>query len=270
MDPQKYYEHLTPLYCRLIGHQWHLGYWVNASTLQEAISRLTELMASRLELSREMSVLDLGCGVGGTACWLAERFSCRVVGVSNSRAGLAEAERWTRQRGLQERAGYRFADAAELPFDDDRFDVVWSCEAIHNVADQEAVIGELSRVLRPGGTVVLGDIFQLREPTTDEPVSHGLEEYGFHLRTADQWAASLKGNGIRVRESINIGHHVGVASLSVCTGLFEAEAENHHDGSVEKSLCQRTVAATQRLRECFEADEISWGIWSGVKQSGRS
>lgn len=270
MDPQKYYEHLTPLYCRLIGHQWHLGYWVNASNLQEAITSLTELMASRPELSREMSVLDLGCGVGGTVCWLADRFGCRVIGVSNSRAGLAEADRWTLERGLQDRAEYQFADVVELPFDGDHFDVVWSCEAIHNVADQEAVISELTRVLKPGGTVILGDIFQLREPTAREPVSEGLQEYGFHLRTADQWIASLETHGIRVRESVSIGHHVGEASLSVCTSLFEAEAENHDEGSVEKGLCQRTAAATQRLRECFNAGEISWGIWFGVKQNGGS
>ena len=48
-----------------------------------------------------------------------------------------------------------------LPFPDGLFDAVWSCEAIHNVADKTPVVREIARVLKPGGTAVPGDLFLL-------------------------------------------------------------------------------------------------------------
>ena len=265
MKPQDYYESLTHLYCKLVGREWHLGYWLNASTLSEAVAKLTELMASRVPLGEDMTVLDLGCGVGGAACYLAKTSGCHVVGVSNSRSGLAEAERWVREEKLEHLVSFRFADAVELPFRDGQFDAVWSCEALHNFDDQGGSARELARVLKDGGAAVLGDIFLLEEAGEQSSDLRDLGNYGFHLLTSDRWISLLQCHGIMVQESISVGHHVGVQSLSVCTELFAAEAENHAQGTTERVLCERTVEATSRLLNCFRRQEVSWGIWSGKK-----
>ena len=247
------------------AHEWHLGYWLNVSSFPESVAKLTELMASRLPVADGMTVLDIGCGVGGAACYLAKTSGCSVVGVSNSRAGLEEAERWVRDKKLDHLVSFRFADAVELPFPDDHFDAVWSCEAFHNIEDQERLGRELARVLKPGGVTVLGDLFLLREPGEQSSDVRDLESYGFHLLTSDRWISILQSHGIMVQESISVGHHVGVQSLSVCIELFAAEAKNHGQGTIEKVLCERTVEATSRLLNCFRRGEVSWGIWSGKK-----
>ena len=265
MNPRDYYERLTHVYCRLVGHEWHLGYWLNASTLPEAVAKLTELMARRLPVGAGMTVLDLGCGVGGAACYLAENSGCLVIGVSNSRSGLDEAERWVRQKKLEHVVSFRFANAVELPFPDGHFDAVWSCEAFHNFVDQDWPTRELARVLKPGVAACLGDIFLLQETADQTSDLRELESYGFHLLTADRWISILQRHGVMVQESISIGHHVGVQSLSVCTELFAAEAENHAQGTIERVLCERTVEATSRLLSCFRRQEVSWGIWVGKK-----
>ena len=262
MDPQKYYELLTRLYCKLIGQEWHLGYWLNASTLPEAAANLTTLMADRFGIEHGATVLDVGCGGGGATCYLARRYSADVIGLSNSNSGLREAERFAKESTLENRVSFRFGDAADLPFPDHHFDGVWSCEAIHNVKEMDPVIAEISRVLKPGGSVVLGDLFLLRAGET----TRGIENYGFNLKTAGEWVNMLQENRIRVRESVSIGHHVGEQSLSVCRDLFAAEASEHVEGSPERVLCDRTVEATSRLLDCFRAGDLSWGIWSGSRE----
>ncbi len=48
VSPEAYYDALRNVLCELFGHEWHLGYWLNASTISEAGERLNEAMASRL------------------------------------------------------------------------------------------------------------------------------------------------------------------------------------------------------------------------------
>src|SRR5438876_1214159 len=77
-SPQVYYEVLTTLLLDLFGHDWHLGYWLNAANPAEAAQRLNEIMVNRLPVKEGMTVLDIGCGVGGPACFIAEKTRCHV------------------------------------------------------------------------------------------------------------------------------------------------------------------------------------------------
>ena len=222
MNPQLYYDALTALYLKLFDHDWHLGYWVDAATLPEAAQRMNDIMLRRLVADAGSTVLDLGCGAGGGSAFIAEQRECSVVGVSNSRSGLAEAERYIGARGLAARVRFEFADALNLPFPDASFDAIWSAEAIHNITDMDRLAAELARVLKPRGSVVLGDLFALADPT--EAGVATLKTFGLHLLTADQWIAALVRAGIQVSESISIGHHVGVQSLVVCTDICRTAA----------------------------------------------
>lgn len=69
-------------------------------------------------------VLDVGCGVGVTPCYLAKRYRCRVVGV-DIHPGMVERSKERAQReGVSERVEFRVGDAQELPFEDELFDAV--------------------------------------------------------------------------------------------------------------------------------------------------
>jgi ubiquinone/menaquinone biosynthesis C-methylase UbiE len=190
-SPAQYYEVLHELLLELFGHDWHLGYWVNASTPADAARRLNEVMANRLAATAGMTVLDIGCGVGGPACDIAETTGARVVGVSNSRVGLAEAERYARQRGVENLLRFEFAAAPELPFPDGTFDAVWSSEAIHNLEDPAPLAREMARVLKPGGRAVLGDLFFLGDTRARGIDSSKYKQFSFHLMTADDWIAGI-------------------------------------------------------------------------------
>jgi arsenite methyltransferase len=126
----------------------------------------------RLELRGGEQVLDLGCGRGAVLLLAAERLTTgRAVGVDLWRRGdqsgnAAEATRRNAAtEGVSDRVELHTADMTALPFEADRFDVVVSNVAIHNVrgrAGREKAIEEAVRVLRPGGRLVIADLWATR------------------------------------------------------------------------------------------------------------
>ena len=107
-------------------------------------------VAELLEPVRGGRYLDVGAGTGEEALALASRFAVDVVGIDVSSAMVAEA----RRRGLRDAV---VASAEALPFDDASFDGCWADRVFQHLADPEAALGEMVRITRPGGRVVVAD-----------------------------------------------------------------------------------------------------------------
>lgn len=104
---------------------------------------------------RGTDVLEVGCGRGGGASFLARYRAPRTMtGVDLSRAAIALCRRERRAPGLTFVQG----DALDLPFPDDSFDVVVNVESSHCYPSVEAFLREVHRVLRPGGSLLLADL----------------------------------------------------------------------------------------------------------------
>ena len=104
-----------------------------------------------LELGPEQRYLDLGCGVGDDARAMSEMSGARVIGIDLSPRMVNEAR--SRSAG---RAGVTFlvADACRLPFPDSAFDAAWVKRTLMHIASPARVIGEMVRVVKPGGRIV--------------------------------------------------------------------------------------------------------------------
>jgi demethylmenaquinone methyltransferase / 2-methoxy-6-polyprenyl-1,4-benzoquinol methylase len=111
------------------------------------------------------SALDACCGTGDLALELAKRTGAagRVIGSDFSERMLDIARAKAAERGA---AGVRFewGDALDLPYDDQSFDAVTVGFGVRNLADLERGVGELARVLKPGGRLVILEITQPRRP----------------------------------------------------------------------------------------------------------
>jgi len=101
-------------------------------------------------------VLDVATGTGLVAAELVARYGCEVVGVDQSDAMLALAER---RRAADERLAARFrtvsAEAERLPFADGEFDALTFTYLLRYVDDPAATVTELARVVKPGGTIAM-------------------------------------------------------------------------------------------------------------------
>lgn len=130
-----------------------------------------------LDLHDGERVLDAGCGMGVLSMLMSKLRRLDLVAVDGDAARLA----WARREGV--RASLVRADLGRLPFPDASFDKVLAAEVVEHLADDVAGVGELTRVLRPGGRLVV-TVPHANYPLAWDPLNKTLEFFGLPPRTA--------------------------------------------------------------------------------------
>jgi ubiquinone/menaquinone biosynthesis C-methylase UbiE len=83
----------------------------------------TRELLAMVDLGAHCQVLDVGCGAGHTACWIAQEYGAHVVGIDLSEGMLAQARRLAQKEGLGERVQFKLGDIRQMPFAEGTFDV---------------------------------------------------------------------------------------------------------------------------------------------------
>lgn len=127
--------------------------------------RWRERAADRADLDPGDAALDVCCGTGDLAFELAGRVrrEGRVIGSDFSERMLDIAREKAAERGVSQ-VRFEWADALDLPYDDESFDAVTVGFGVRNLADLELGVAEMTRVLKPGGRMVILEITQPRRP----------------------------------------------------------------------------------------------------------
>jgi sarcosine/dimethylglycine N-methyltransferase len=118
----------------------------------------TAELAKLTSITADMSVLDVGSGVGGPARLLAATYGCRVTGVDLSAQFVDAARYLTERTGQSGQVSFETASALELPFEDGRFDVVLLQHVAMNISDRARLYREIRRVLKSGGRFATFDV----------------------------------------------------------------------------------------------------------------
>ncbi len=155
-------------------------------------------LASDLELDRNMHVLDVGCGLGGAARYLAKEFGCRVTGLDLSADYCHAAAGLTRRLGLDSLVSFQQGNAMNLPFPDGSFDIVWTQHTAMNIPDKPLFYHELWRVLKPGGRLALYDILAGSGGESHFPVPWARDPSISFLLTSEQLLNTLSATGFEV------------------------------------------------------------------------
>jgi SAM-dependent methyltransferase len=143
-------------------------------------------------------VLDAGCGIGGTARYLADRFGCRVTAVDLT-AEYVEAAAWlNRLVGLADRIDVQLADVTDLPFPDGSFQAVVSQHVQMNVADKARLYREARRVLAPGGHLGVWDVTTSAGAEPAFPLPWSDRPDTSHLVTAADLRSTIEAAGFDV------------------------------------------------------------------------
>lgn len=142
----------------------HHGYWAGASDLLTAQTKLIEKLARFARIPRGARVLDIGCGTGGAARWLAENLGCSVLGISISPVEIAIATGKARAAGAENLIEFCVRDANKMDFLEASFDAVWILETSEHLADKRRFFEGCARVLKSGGRLALAACTATEKP----------------------------------------------------------------------------------------------------------
>ncbi len=150
-----HYDRLAHLYRLFWGEHLHHGYFENGESPARAQIQLMERLAGIAEIPHGARVLDIGCGVGGSAMWLAKRSGCDVTGLTISPVQAGIASKKAASRGLSDRVRFEVRDANLWEPDPEVFDAVWIMESSEHFPDKPGFFDRCARTLKPGGTLAV-------------------------------------------------------------------------------------------------------------------
>jgi SAM-dependent methyltransferase len=144
------------------------------------IARHVEQLASH---ERQLHVVDLGCGVGGSLCYMAARLPIRATGITLSPVQARHADARIRRAGLSERVTCVVGDYCALPSGIGRADLAFAIESFVHGPDPARFFATCRELIRPGGRLILCDDF--RRPTDDPEAAAVVARFrsGWHINT---------------------------------------------------------------------------------------
>ena len=157
-------------------------------------------MLSLAQFKPEMTVLDVGCGLGGPARALAAEVGCQVHGVDLTDDFIETAKALTEKTGLSDRATFECCSVLDLPQESASFDGVLMQHLNMNIADKPRLFSELARVLRPGGTLAMHEILADRADQPYFPVPWASAPEGSFMCQESEFLAHLADAGFTIGE----------------------------------------------------------------------
>ena len=160
---------------------------------------ITRELANLCRIGKDSYVLDVASGTGESACFLAETFGARVVGMDGSDLMVERAQEKARRRNLA--VEFKKGDAHQLPFEENTFDAVIS-ECTVCILNKEKAIQEMARVVKPNGYVGFHDICW-KEDTPERMKTRLAEIEGEEPETIDGWKALCQKLGLKDVQAID-------------------------------------------------------------------
>jgi SAM-dependent methyltransferase len=154
-------------------------------------------LAAAARIDSSTQALDVGCGIGGPARYLAATFGCKVTGIDLSPAFIDAATYLTARCGLSDRVTFQVGDALHLPSEDAAFDAVFLQHVAMNIEDRGALYSEVRRILASGGRFVTYDLV-LRDGDVLYPVPWARDASASFLLTENDTRAALERAGYKM------------------------------------------------------------------------
>ncbi|MBU7014016.1 MAG: methyltransferase domain-containing protein [Theionarchaea archaeon] len=157
----------------------------------------TQDLAESCHVGRDSYVLDVGCGVGSAACFMAKTYGCTVAAVDIREEMVIRSRERAQEEGVEEAVEVQVADAMNLPFEDNQFDAVVSESVTAFVPDKERAMSEYGRVVKTGGFVGINETTWITPPP-DSLVKSFSRIMGVEPESPDGWETLLEGAGLHV------------------------------------------------------------------------
>jgi len=162
--------------------------------------KATAHAVEKMSLNGSQHVLDVGCGVGGAARYIADQTGCTVTGIDLTPEYINIAKRLTELTGLDKKISFDVASALSMPFQDESFDAAITLHVAMNIPERAALYIEIARVLKPAATLCIFDVMKKNGKDLQFPVPWAETKDTSHLTTPEEMCSLLEGAGFDVRE----------------------------------------------------------------------
>ena len=167
---------------------------------QECVLTADEILifARRIGIEAGTSLLDVGSGTGGPACYLAEKLGCRVLGVDVSAVGHAQAEARARERKISDQAQFRLGDIHAMELPAAAFDVILGLDSWCHIPRRPVLLRRCAELLRPDGRLAFYDHVE-RQALPEELRRRFCAQWRFPvLETPGSYVDALEAAGLRI------------------------------------------------------------------------
>lgn len=176
-EVREYFDRTNELYLKHLGNTYQAGIFKLENSKGDIYRAHNLYCAAQAGIKPADRVLDAGCGSCGPAIDIAQNISdVQIDGITLSYIQARSAQRQIQDAGLTQRVRVQIADFHFLPFPSEVFDVVYFLECTGYSYDPPRLFEEVYRVLRPGGTLYIKDVF-MKSHRLDERERHALEEF---------------------------------------------------------------------------------------------
>nr|AGF92674.1 gamma-tocopherol methyltransferase [Zea mays subsp. mays] len=161
------YDESSGLWENIWGDHMHHGFYDSSEAASMADHRRAQIRmieealafagvpASDDPENTPKTIVDVGCGIGGSSRYLAKKYGAQCTGITLSPVQAERGNALAGAQGLSDQVTLQVADALEQPFPDGQFDLVWSMESGEHMPDKRKFVKDLARVAAPGGTIII-------------------------------------------------------------------------------------------------------------------
>lgn len=227
----------------------HWGYFDNltdarAEDFVPACDRWDEYMLEQSGITAESRLLEVACGNGNAAIWVAQQTGCEVVGIDLTSNyidnALAKARNYPSLR-----LSFQKESATNLPFPDGSFTHAWSQAALYHIPELEKALKEVHRVLEPGGIFLFDDLVTPIEEVSETARKYVYERLRFEPTFSPQvYAEKLTQIGFKVLQQKDLSEHLEKS--------YELVSELAREEYLELSQ------AFKKTQEAIVAGELGW------------
>ncbi|HEY9737775.1 MAG TPA: methyltransferase domain-containing protein [Trichocoleus sp.] len=273
---QQFYDASSKLWEQTWGEHMHHGYYGPTGTIRkerrQAQIDLNEEFLAWGQVEAATHILDAGCGIGGSALYLAGRYQAHVVGITLSPVQAQRAAERAAAAGLSAQAQFQVADAQNTPFEDQQFDLIWSMESGEHMPDKKAFLQECYRLLKPGGRLLMATWCHRPTDTLAGPLTAAEQQLleGIYRLYALPYVISLP-------EYDQIAKDCGFQQI--CTADWSTAVAPFWDRVIESALTWDAIAglikagwptiqgtfALGLMRQGFAQGTIRYGLLTGVR-----
>jgi cyclopropane fatty-acyl-phospholipid synthase-like methyltransferase len=207
----------------------HFGYFEKGDfSLSKAILRMNDQLLNYIDSEKELTILDAGCGYGGTSIHLAGKTKAKFEGITIVEKQVEKGNEIIKSFGLEERIKITNQDYTKTIFANNSFDVVFGIESICHANNKKLFLEEAFRILKKGGKLILIDVFNTKEKdqyTKKENTILFKMNNGWKvdsLETSDYFVHTSKEIGFENIKFKNITNHIVKNSIILYIASFPA------------------------------------------------